>query len=314
VISFRSADLPTDLLAIARLIGLTRPEPVTIAQVQEWWHPAPGEVRLTRVAVLNNGSPVGMADTRHDDWLRPGRFRLTLAVTPQWRNQAIGTQLLADGLRFARAQGAAQLEGAVREDAPDALRFAQQRGFRIARHSFESMLDLTDFDMHRFEPILEHARAAGIDFFSLADLRPSTEEIQRKLYELNRLTGLDNPGNEAVFPAYEAFRTAVFEASWYRPDGQIVAAHAGAWIGLAAVAYYPEANYAYNAFTGVRRGFRGRGLAQALKVLAIQWARRQGADYLRTNNDSRNAPMLSINRKLGYQPEPGIYHVQRDLE
>jgi hypothetical protein len=26
-----------------------------------------------------------------------------------------------------------------------------------------------------------------------------------------------------------------------------------------------------------------------------------------TNNDSMNEPMLAINRKLGYQSEPGIY-------
>jgi hypothetical protein len=29
-----------------------------------------------------------------------------------------------------------------------------------------------------------------------------------------------------------------------------------------------------------------------------------GARYPRTNNDSQNAPMLVVNRKLGYRPEP----------
>jgi GNAT superfamily N-acetyltransferase len=63
----------------------------------------------------------------------------------------------------------------------------------------------------------------------------------------------------------------------------------------------------YNMTTGVERDFRGHGLATALEVLAIRCARRYGAAYLRTNNHSENAPMLAVNRKLGYLPEPGKY-------
>jgi hypothetical protein len=54
-------------------------------------------------------------------------------------------------------------------------------------------------------------------------------------------------------------------------------------------------------------------VAQALKLLAIRCARRYGAVYIRTHNDSENAPMLAINRKLGYQPQPGLYRYTLDL-
>lgn len=63
----------------------------------------------------------------------------------------------------------------------------------------------------------------------------------------------------------------------------------------------------YNMVTGVDRAHRGHGVAQALKLLAIRCARRYGAIYIRTHNDSENAPILAINRKLGYQPQPGLY-------
>ena len=78
------------------------------------------------------------------------------------------------------------------------------------------------------------------------------------------------------------------------------------------MAYYPERNSAYNAFTGVERDYRGRGLAQALKLLAVRFAQHYGAAYIRTNNDSQNAPMLAVNRKLGYRPEPGKYRLVND--
>jgi len=58
--------------------------------------------------------------------------------------------------------------------------------------------------------------------------------------------------------------------------------------------------------------WRGRGIALALKLLAIACARRYGVTYISTNNDSENAPMLAINRTLGYQPEPGYYRMLRE--
>ncbi|MBP1693528.1 MAG: hypothetical protein H6Q37_1411, partial [Chloroflexi bacterium] len=63
---------------------------------------------------------------------------------------------------------------------------------------------------------------------------------------------------------------------------------------------------------GVLRTHRGRKIAQALKVIALRYARQNGAQVIRTDNDSLNAPILAINRKLGYQPQPGKYWLVRD--
>ncbi len=69
----------------------------------------------------------------------------------------------------------------------------------------------------------------------------------------------------------------------------------------------------YNMMTGVLTAYRGQEIAQALKRLAIDYAHRAGAVTIRTNNDFRNAPMLAINRKLGYQPEPGWIRLRGNL-
>jgi hypothetical protein len=37
------------------------------------------------------------------------------------------------------------------------------------------------------------------------------------------------------------------------------------------------------------------------------------AESIITNNDSQNAPMLAINRKLGYVPRPGIFRLVRPV-
>ena len=61
--------------------------------------------------------------------------------------------------------------------------------------------------------------------------------------------------------------------------------------------------------TGVRRAYRRHGIAWALKVRNIAWARQQGYTHIRTSNDSTNRAMLSINEQLGYQRLPAWIHL-----
>ena len=100
----------------------------------------------------------------------------------------------------------------------------------------------------------------------------------------------------------------------YRCEGQLLAVSGEALIGFAAVNLFPENQDACNATTGVIREYRGRKIALALKVLAARYARQHGARTVRTDNDSRNAPILAINRRMGYQPQPGTYQLVCWLE
>jgi GNAT superfamily N-acetyltransferase len=309
MLSLRTADLTTDAPAMARLLSLTMPEAVTADQVAEWWRPRENEIRSTTVALNSAGQVIGLADVESLTWKRAGLFRMRVIVATEWRKQGIGKQLYGEALRFACTHKASALQSSVKDTDAAALRFAEQRGFAIDRHTFESVLDLSRFDESAFAGGVEQLQAAGFRFLSLAAAEMDVEQAQRKLYALNRETGLDNPGNDGTFPSYDAFRQNVFEASWFRPDGQILAADGERWVALAAIALSPQHNSAYNAFTGVDREYRGRGLAYAVKLLAIRWAKQSGALLMRTDNDSQNGPMLAVNRKLGYQPEPGTYQM-----
>jgi hypothetical protein len=48
-------------------------------------------------------------------------------------------------------------------------------------------------------------------------------------------------------------------------------------------------------------------------LMATRYARSLAATFIRTNNDSQNAPILAINKKLGYKPEPGWYKWEKGL-
>ena len=62
---------------------------------------------------------------------------------------------------------------------------------------------------------------------------------------------------------------------------------------------------AFHDMTGVRRAWRGRGIAGALKRAQIGWAKSRGYERLRTGNEIRNEPIRRLNRRLGYRATPG---------
>ena len=306
--TFRPMDIKTDAAEMARLYSYTVAEPITGETARDWWTLREGEIRITTLALDENCQAIGYWDVDRETYMEPGRFYIKVIVTPEERGHGLGKQMYEDALHVACECSATHLESRVRETDSVALKFAERRGFRIEHHSFESTLDLTDFDEHCFDDLMRRLLAEGFRFFSLAEAGV-TEENKHKLYEVNRLSGLDNPGNNGVFPDFCAFSKNVFEASWFRADTQILVSHADHWVGIAAIGIYPENNYAYNAFTGVLREYRGRGLAQALKFQTILLAKKAGMRYIRTRNDSKNTPMLAVNRKFGYKPEPGYYEL-----
>jgi GNAT superfamily N-acetyltransferase len=315
-VSFTIRDLTeADAPRATSLVNFATSEPISVAQVRERLVAGRSDDRMRLGAFDETGMLVGYGHAVREAWMGD-LFWLHVVVDPAARRQGAGSHLY-DALReFAVARGVTTLRGEVRDTIPEGLRFAERRGCRIDRHIFESTLDLAIFDERPFTAALDRALASGIRFRSLAD-RGDTPEARRRLYELERVVARDVPGgSESAVRPFEAFLHDVCDAPHYRADGQLIAADGEGderWVGLAAVLHYPETNSMYNGITGVLPSYRSRGIAQALKLLAIRVARRHGVAYIRTNNDSENAPMLAINRKMGYTPEPGYYRMRADL-
>jgi GNAT superfamily N-acetyltransferase len=284
----------------------------------------PGAHLLHVGAVTDEGLLVGYASVLGGSgtWV-PERFRVIVLVDGSWRGRGAGGALYRETERFAHEQGAAALDADVGEREAAGLAFAERRGFVRERHLFSSLLDLASFDAARFEGAVAAAEDAGIRFTSLAAYPQDDASLARfadLLWELH----VDAPGWSATPRlTLEQVRSSYVDRPGWDPAGVLLAVDTTAadeWVALAHLTVdgsrSPEAQreaglWLYNAFTGVRRGYRGRGLAQAMKVNAAEYARGRGATAIRTHNDSTNAPMLAVNRKLGYRPEPGYFKMVR---
>ena len=303
------ADPATDLERVAELTNAVHPDSTTAEQLgRAWARKVEGHFLRNLVAKTGQGEVTGFAFVQHGSWLPEGRYWIWLTTDARWRGQGIGTMLYQHAVATALDHHATTLASRVCDDDPVSLAFAERRGFSIERHLFESVIDLACFDEVQFAGVIEAVEAGGIRFATLAELG-NTRDALRKLWELNYRVVLDDPASTGTFTAFEDFSTMVATATWFDPAGQILAIDGDAFVGLGAVGYTPEFRSASNLITGVDRAYRGRHVALALKLLGVRYAKARGALTIRTNNDSQNAPMLAINRKLGYRPEPGIYRL-----
>lgn len=78
--------------------------------------------------------------------------------------------------------GANSLMTEICDDDEDIVRFAERWGFRIERHSYQSILDMASYDDQAGRDFIQWCQADGIRYVTLANEPGETSE--RKLYEL----------------------------------------------------------------------------------------------------------------------------------
>ena len=103
-----------------------------------------------------------------------------------------------------------------------------------------------------------------------------------------------------------------FEGPGFDPTASVFALRGDEPVGMTATTV-KENGVAYTNFTGVSRAERGKGIALALKLRALQDLRRRGVRLYGTTNDEQNAAMRGINERLGYVAEPPTIIVGKAL-
>lgn len=190
----------------------------------------------------------------------------------------------------------------VREDWQAGLTFAGRRQFHESRRVWVSRLDLATFDPQPFSGSIERVTAQQIELISFAALATADQGFWQQLYEFERQTTCDVPSPFPVtMPIYDQW------IKFYQPDhgalweGSFAAVHEGQIVGISTLETINDSTDVEVGFTAVRRDYRGRGIALALKLCTIAYAGAQGLSGIRTDNDSTNLAMWHINERLGFR-------------
>jgi GNAT superfamily N-acetyltransferase len=238
-----------------------------------------------------------------------------LMVHVDWRKQGIGGDLLGVILAALQSMPAATLQARAWDDQADSLRFLFRRGFVETHRMVELHLNLSEADLTPLAELPHSLTAQGIEF-TTSRQEGQDERFWTKLTNLQRaaVIGWPDPDPDGVvtIPTEDEVRR-MFDSWQTTPETFFLAKAAGVFIGYTALGpdhCAPEA--IGTGPTAVRPEYRGRGVATALKVLALAYAQQQGWRTAVTR--SASPAMIHVNEKLGFQRGRAEVRLVRKLE
>jgi GNAT superfamily N-acetyltransferase len=248
----------------------------------------PERARLRIWVADVDGEAIGRADAFMNFFSKGSRSCFVgVTVRSDHRRRGIASQLYELATAHAEELAAERLITNFFEN-PAGVAFALARGWHEVRAETESILD---------------PRTVTEPPPTDVDLRTVSEVDPRLVYEVDVETTLDVPQTETVdHIPYDEWEEFVLRNPLFAAEGSFVAMVDGVAAAVSLLLADPESGRAMNMYTGTLRDYRGRGLARAVKLATTRWAAANGFTQIATDNDETNAPMLAINRRLGYQP------------
>ena len=219
-------------------------------------------------------------------------------VLPEHRRHGIGTALLERLAQHAEDAGHTDIGSLVEDEG--SLAFAQRFDFVETGRQVEQVRAISADEPWPAFP-------AGIAVTSVSE-RP---ELLRRLYDELALQAFeDMPTPRKVEITFEQW-----ESEWLNWSEATFAALAGEeLVGMAGLARDDDRpDRGENALTAVRRDWRGRGLARALKEHVIAWASGHGIREIYTWTQTGNENMRAVNERLGYVTRNVAISVRREL-
>lgn len=291
-----------ELERVVAVHNAVRPDdPATVAGFVDWKRQAEDMVWLVATA---DGEDVGAAVGLVGWHSQPQTSRVHGWALPDARGRGVGSALYAELTRWSAERGCTAMETEVDEDDEASLAWAARRGFSEVGRDSLLVLDLEEIEAPSVEP------PEGIEVVTWAE-RPG---IERDLYRVYVEAEPDIPGAEQnELATFEKWLANDMQGIADRPDAVFVALSGEEVVGYAKLALAEEGSRVFHDLTGVRRAWRGQGIAAALKRAQIAWAKEQGFGQLVTRNEERNEPIRRLNERHGYRVEPGSVVFRRAI-
>lgn len=257
----------------------------------------------TRRFVVQIDQIIGHAWVRE----RPEYLEVEVAVDTPYRGQGFG-RLLYRAIEPILLDRGKPIISFVKEDHPYALAFAHKRGWSEIQRSYHQWLPLEHFELAQFKGLLERLQGEGFRFSSYDRLSEPGKES--RFYQLFVQTEADVPTSTPYqVPTLEQFRENTLQTAL--AQATFVALYEGQYVGLTVTRPRDEQSL-HTRMTGVLPQYRGKGLAVALKLQVVEYAKAQGFLELHTNNAAHNTAMLEVNARLGYLRHPAQIKLQKE--
>ncbi len=182
----------------------------------------------------------------------------------------------------------------VEDRREEIVEIAREFGYKTKQQQKVSQLDVCRFNLVNDQ--------LDFDIVSLSELklmRPDTwlHEFWRLEMDLLRDVPMTGEFKEDPIDLFEKF----IGMPGFDHDGVFLALVQGNLAGVSSLApSLVEPKIGITALTGVRREYRRKGIARALKIVSINWGKMKGVGSVITDNEEKN-PMYQLNEQLGFR-------------
>jgi ribosomal protein S18 acetylase RimI-like enzyme len=272
-----------------------------------------------RYACINSatGEAVGFGEMLNPPWMfHPKKFSLDGCVDPKHQRQGVGSMIYNRLKDDMDERGAIAAWLGIRENMTRSIAFARKRGFSEKMRGWESTVDPYQVNTSGFEKYLIKVSQAGVEFSTLEQELRDDPECYMKLYELVQTAFRDVPiPDTPTDTPYDQWLAFEMKNPNLIPQAYMIAKDGNKYVGTSVVwRLKKEPRSLYQGLTGVLREYRGKGIAVALKLRVLDFARKNGFDNIRTFNASTNEGMLSINMKLGFKRDLAWITFEKNME
>lgn len=260
-------------------------------------------------------------------WMHvPGKYVYAYTTLPAYEALTVDGESVHDAiyafvLDYLAPHKPQSLFGFAREDKLTMVNWLLANGFQPKMRYPVSRLDVQNFDPSPFEAVRAQVAASGIDLMTLTELQAQDPAWKTKTHALYNEIEMDIPAPDPPTPEPMEEFEKTFKSPNFIADGWLIAVDktqtdddaVGPYVGITMLGIKlatPEKMGTW--ITGVTRSYRRRGIALALKVASIEFARRQGVKFIETDNEENN-PMYQINMKLGFEPLPAWADYEKTL-
>lgn len=298
-----------ELEEFVRVFDLLWPNHLGLAELRRDLELMPEKQRMSLWFATEGGEKVGVARLyRLLGAFHPQKWFGEFGVLPEYRGKGIGTRFYENLMACLAAEDALQITGRVRDDDPYSIVFLERRGFYETKRDFESVLDLTLLSDEVLDTL--DNRSFDIRTAKGADCERFRHQWHELFEEVRKDIPRDEPPTAFTFDEFAEIFLVDEEFLW---DVSMFAFDADKLIGYTLIYEMDNRGVLFQALTAVDKDYRGRGLAKALKSRAMRRAKEKGITEVHCDNDTRNAPMIAINERLGYKSKPGMIAMRKDL-
>ena len=290
----------------------------TAQEMKHWETQREARIQYGKWFGVVGGDAVGVLEYTQMMWAyHPRKFYTYIGVLPEKQGDGIGKFLFDHLMEAVAPFDPISLRCDIRADWARSDRFVADRGFKEDFRTWESRLDVNAVDLTPFVDQREKPSAHGIIIKTAGQLKAEDPAFARKLWEMDTEATQDIPSPEPITPlSFETYHKLVLESPNFLNDGFFVAVNeeSGEYAGLSVLWNREADDHLDTGFTGVRRSYRRMGIAMALKLRAIDYAKSVGCPVIRTDNATTNRAMLSINEALGFEKQPVWISLARTKE